>query len=458
MPHLEGPLLQAYLDGYCNDARIAEVESHIESCDECRQRLEDARRAATRASQLLGALEPGPVHAPPFEELQARAAARAAGGETTAAGGDEVDWDSMLGAANTERVVPFWRRPALAWAATVVMAFGLGWLSRNELGLPADLKAPAGPSFERLGDAAETPTAAPADADVAEVSTALPAGSNPTGLRTQVSAEPELQRNIAVTDELDDLQAAKRSVSSELAATPPPAPTAILEAANQRQAAASRAETDAASQLRLAEGRTSADMLARESGVTVTGESALVGFNEQEEVAKTFADEGTVGRFVVVDRSAAELWLGVAPRELPALTLLRVEVGPGVLFDNGIPGRPAVRLVYRASSGQEIALLQQYTGPLARRELAQVGQLEAGRDAGAGAARANRARAVEELRTDLPVAADRDAVVGGFLNLPATVREPDGRAAYKWLEDGYLLSISGAVDPDVLRGLADRIR
>jgi anti-sigma factor RsiW len=76
----------------------------------------------------------------------------------------------------------------------------------------------------------------------------------------------------------------------------------------------------------------------------------------------------------------------------------------------------------------------------------------------APAPRANRARAVEELRTDLPVAADRDAVGGGFLNLPATVREPDGRAAYTWLEDGYLLRISGAVDPDLLRGLADRIR
>ncbi len=417
MPHLEGLLLQAYLDGYCNDARIAEVESHIESCDECRQRLDVARRAATRASQLLGALEPGPVHAPPFEELQARAAARAAGGETTSAGGDEVDGDSMLGAATTERVVPFWRRPALAWAATVVMAFGVGWLSRTEFGLPADLKARAGPSFERLGDATEGSRVLPADADAAEVPTVGSPGSNPTGLRTQVLAEPESQRNIAVTDELDDVQAAKRSVSSEAAATP-----------------------------------------ARESGVTVTGESALVGFNEQEEVAKTFADEGTVGRFVVVDRSAAELWLGVAPRELPGLPLLRVEVGPGVLFDNGIPGRPAVRLVYLASSGQEIALLQQYTGPLARRELAQVGQLEAGRDAGAGAARANRARAVEELRTDLLFAADRDAVVGGVLDLPATVREPDGRAAYTWLEDGYLLSISGAVDPDLLRGLADRIR
>ena len=158
MPHLDDPLLQAYIDGYCNDNRIAEVESHIESCEECHQRLEDARRAATRASQLLGTLEPGEVHAPPFEELQARAAARADGGEAESVGGerrrgrsslhvgprDEVDWASVVAAAKTERFVPFWRRPALAWAATVVMAFGLGWLSRNELGLPADLKAPAG--------------------------------------------------------------------------------------------------------------------------------------------------------------------------------------------------------------------------------------------------------------------------------------------------------------------------
>ncbi len=90
MPHLEDPLLQAYIDGYCNDNRIAEVESHIESCEECHQRLEDARRAATRASRLLGTIEPGPVHAPPFEELQARAAARAGGGETKSASGGKA--------------------------------------------------------------------------------------------------------------------------------------------------------------------------------------------------------------------------------------------------------------------------------------------------------------------------------------------------------------------------------
>ena len=440
MPHLEDSLLQAYLDGYCNDARIAEVESHIESCKECHQRLEEARRAATRASQLLGALEPGPVHAPPFEELQARAAARAGGGEAGSVAGDEVDGASVGTAAKTERFVPFWRRPALAWAATVVMAFGLGWLSRNELGLPADLQPPAEPSFERFAAGTEVPTAVPADAD-------------PAAVRAQVPAEPEPQSKIAVTDELDDLRAAKRSVSSAAAATPPPAPTAVLEAPGARQAAANRLDPGVASQLRVAEERPGADMPARENAPTVTRESLLLQLNEQGAVAATFADAGIADGFVVVDRSAAELWLGVAVRELPDLALLRVEVGPGVLVDNGIPGRPAVRLVYLAGSGQEITLLQQYTGPLARRQLAQVGELQAGRDAGAA-----RARADEEFRAELRFAADRDAVVGGVLDLPATVREPDGRATYAWLEDGYLLSISGAVDPDLLRGLADLIR
>ena len=28
MQHLEDPLLQAYIDGYCNDARVAEIEAH----------------------------------------------------------------------------------------------------------------------------------------------------------------------------------------------------------------------------------------------------------------------------------------------------------------------------------------------------------------------------------------------------------------------------------------------
>ena len=58
MPHISDALLQTYIDGCCNDARIAEIEAHVEACAECRDRLEDARNAAQRASQLLGVLDP----------------------------------------------------------------------------------------------------------------------------------------------------------------------------------------------------------------------------------------------------------------------------------------------------------------------------------------------------------------------------------------------------------------
>ena len=75
MPHLDEALLQAYIDGFCGEARATEVEVHLEACEACRDRLQEARRVAEQASQLLGALEPGPIHAPSFEELQRRAEA-----------------------------------------------------------------------------------------------------------------------------------------------------------------------------------------------------------------------------------------------------------------------------------------------------------------------------------------------------------------------------------------------
>ena len=148
MPHIDDPLFQAYIDGSCNDARTTQIEAHLEGCDECRDRLEAARHVAMRASQLLGTLDPGPVHAPSFEELQARAAARAADGEAESAARDALDAAVLVNPPESR--APFWRRPALAWAATIVIAFGLGWMSRTELGLPADLQAPAGPSFENF--------------------------------------------------------------------------------------------------------------------------------------------------------------------------------------------------------------------------------------------------------------------------------------------------------------------
>jgi hypothetical protein len=89
-----------------------------------------------------------------------------------------------------------------------------------------------------------------------------------------------------------------------------------------------------------------------------------------------------------------------------------------------------------------------------------MGQVSGGRAAVADApSRAERARETEEFRADRKAGADRDAVADALVDLPAYVREPDGRVTYRWRDaDGYVLSISADLDPDVLRGLADRIR
>jgi hypothetical protein len=476
MPHISDALLQTYIDGCCNDARIAEIEAHVEACAECRDRLEDARNAAQRASQLLGVLDPGPVHAPAFEELQARAAAgagdqeidREIDKEIETPTKEEVEWAATLAAQQTppKTSVPLWRRPALAWAATVVMAFGLGWLSRSELGLPADLGAPAGPSSENLG--AELPSAN--EADEAAVR------QQERGVADQTDAPPAPQQELAAAAEIDDVQAAaKRGMPSEVTTelalelapepTPQPAPTAsfVQQEMVQREVGAQISGAPAtAGERRVAEEQVAATAPVRENA-PAEGEPLYMELNEQPGRAGGFADIGGARGFLVVDRESAELWLSVAPRELPDLELLRVEVGPGVLFDNGLPGRPAVRLVYRARSGQEIALLQQYTGPLGLLEGAEQAQLGAladeRADAAAAPARLERSRS-SGLGADRKLAADRDAlVVGGTLDLPVTERLPDGTNVYRWMDGaGYLLSISGAIEPDLLRGLADVIR
>ena len=43
MPHLDEGQLTALLDGELSSAERAEVDSHLASCTECRQQLEESR-------------------------------------------------------------------------------------------------------------------------------------------------------------------------------------------------------------------------------------------------------------------------------------------------------------------------------------------------------------------------------------------------------------------------------
>src|SRR5712691_428379 len=98
MSHVDEGTLHAYLDGELPAPERERVAVHIAACAECRTRLEEERALAVRARELLAHVAP-PARAPVAP--RARRPARA--------------WRSV-------------RLPLpLAWAATVTIAFAVGW-------------------------------------------------------------------------------------------------------------------------------------------------------------------------------------------------------------------------------------------------------------------------------------------------------------------------------------------
>lgn len=100
MPHLDEGTFHELLDGEIPSSDLPPIQAHLAACSECRARLQEARELAGEADRLIETIE-----------LTEPAAPRAA-------------------------VIPS-RRPArpwgrdLAWAATVVVAVGAGYMARG---------------------------------------------------------------------------------------------------------------------------------------------------------------------------------------------------------------------------------------------------------------------------------------------------------------------------------------
>ena len=446
MPHIEDAVLHAYLDGAAAPGDAARIDAHVKDCERCRARVEDVREVRERASGLLASLEPGPIHAPAFAELEARAARRGAGPvggaddrrHGSAGAGDHSDHhDQVVGGSATVVGSPWWRRPSLGWAASLALAFGLGWLLRAELGAPSGLFPGPAASFDRRAATApdareqdrdepqgvERKALAGAPSEVGATSQQAPpdAASAATGAAVNAAEEAAAPESVTVTGLtplVDVVQPPGAppagGAAAEPVAGPPPAtatPQSLVAGAAAEEVRAGRLELEAA-----------------------------VG-------AMSLAKAEGAGGYLLVSGGDIESWLGAPPRGLPELTLLRAEVGPPSASPDGPVGSPVVRLVYRSENGPEITLTQQ---------LAAAGETGGGRapvDADARlrteAAR-RQASAGRELFLRADLAAD---------DLPATVVEPDGMVTYRWRDaDGYLLALSGSVDADVLRALADRVR
>ncbi|HEV8399240.1 MAG TPA: zf-HC2 domain-containing protein [Gemmatimonadales bacterium] len=96
MSHVDDGTLHAYLDGELTPVERARLEAHVAECAACENRLDEERALIERASGLLGLAQPPERAAPPLHELR--------------------------------RPSVVWRlRVPVAWAATVLLALGLGY-------------------------------------------------------------------------------------------------------------------------------------------------------------------------------------------------------------------------------------------------------------------------------------------------------------------------------------------
>jgi hypothetical protein len=201
MPHNDEVTLHAYLDGALgapDSVDVRALEARLADDPELRARLEEIRSVRARVDEILGESGPLEIVKPAFAEIQARAARRklAAGGAAGAAGSaagpggavDEVEDASAARPTSRGRRLPRFRMP-LAWAATVTMAVGAGWIARSVSG------EFEGGAPEQVTEAFETEPAPSRPGEMADepalLQEALAPASREVGAAQGVPATPE---------------------------------------------------------------------------------------------------------------------------------------------------------------------------------------------------------------------------------------------------------------------------
>src|SRR3989442_8397627 len=104
MSHADDGTLHAYLDGQLSPVERAQPEAHLASCPACRARLDEERGLIERADALPALATPPERAIPPFHQLR----------------------PSPPPPPPQPRPLWQFRLPAV-WAATVLLALGLGW-------------------------------------------------------------------------------------------------------------------------------------------------------------------------------------------------------------------------------------------------------------------------------------------------------------------------------------------
>lgn len=157
MRHPDDGTLMALLDGEIPSDELAPISDHLSGCEECRARLEAARAMMSESDALIGALGDGaPAAADP----------------------------SVIPLPRRSRTVLY---RSLAWAATVLMAAGLGYSMRGPTTAPIPRTLAMEPSSGEMVST-EVPTARAADATARPLEQEQPAA--PPTVQTATASPP----------------------------------------------------------------------------------------------------------------------------------------------------------------------------------------------------------------------------------------------------------------------------
>ncbi len=316
MPHLDEGTLSALFDGELARDERDLAERHLTDCGECRRLYEEIRAFAGEAGTLVDSLQP--------EKLPGQDAPRVAA---------RPGWDRF--------------RP-LAWAATLVLAAGLGWSASARRFPQAPADSPAAGSAERV---VPTISTVPDDKSAGEP---RPEERAPTRARQDESSRRQVTQPPTPS-----------AVGAAKVATPAPPAEADAALANQ----ASRAESAAPG--------------APASGLTSQPRQARAA-----ELPALRDAPASVGGYREAPLEEAVRALGGTVKLIDGLNPIRVQLGPAERVAGGTP-IDLVRVTYLDPPGRELWLDQQRSPSLAEGGAAPA---PAGEPAGGGYGRVRRGR------------------------------------------------------------------
>lgn len=467
MSHVDDGQLNALLDGELPLGEAHAVEAHLASCALCAKRLEEARQFLSEAADLLDVLAPNlqaadaarpaaPSAGPPAAIPAAATPPAMAPGEPRRVSktAKEVAVDIDGGTQKSPAIRPIFPRevervaPAeaarevrpprradwtqLAWAATVVLALGVGYLAnevrhgritaegegRRQSAQVAASPAREGEPVATAGPASETRRGASAAASGGDQITAAagprrsvaPGEAPPRVVATKPASArgPKPRPPAADAVPLDRARPAELA-HGNLAGLPPSAAAGVaaLPAAPVAPAPVQPAPAP------------SADAAAR----------ALAGASRGRLLAHYRADEpAPTPTFRRISLEEAARRQGGSVRLIDGLMLSRVEIGSGRLVTGADPARDVVRVHYADADGRQILLEEQ-----------RLPSTEASRAAEVAAAAA-------------PTAA---------INLApgdTLVTSQPGGGIVTWMDGRFWLRLSGSVPVDTLRMMVVRVR